>query len=298
MDPFASAADLLKHRSGRPLPFTPDHRPLEAGPLPSRSVAVDGSHAVLVDNGAVWVVAVSAAAVPWNPDSPPPMPCEPAVHAAVPADAPQQVADAYAPLGLEPPRVRSAEAYAEALRDLAELQAARDALEGMGGDDLLLVDGALENLAPGARRLADRLLEKGEATGVPVAGVAKRSRLDSGGVPLVSTLHARGPPGAWSVAVPDYRLAHVARLHPDAPHAFRVDATDAGSLSALVPLARDVVYLGYPYPLAVAHNTVALTGHRVHDLRSRLVEAVRVQAGPEAFRLLEDFHAVLDRNVP
>lgn len=298
MDPFASAAELLRQRSGRDLPFEPDFRPLEATAPPARTVAVDGSHAVLVDNGAVWVVAVAAAAVRWSPDGPPPMPVEPTVHATVPGEAAQQVADAYAPLGLEPPRVGSAEAYAEALRDLAELRAARDALETMGPEDLLLVDGALENLAPAARRSAERLLEKADATGVPVAGVAKRSRLDSGGVPLVSTLHARGPAGAWAVPVPDYRLAHVARLHPDAPHAFRVDTTDPEGLDRLVPLARDAVYLGYPYPLAVAHNTVALTGARVQDLRGRLVEAVRVHAGPEAFRLLEDFHAVLDRNVP
>ncbi|MEA3136941.1 MAG: hypothetical protein QOC71_1222, partial [Thermoplasmata archaeon] len=105
---------------------------------------------------------------------------------------------------------------------------------------------------------------------------------------------ARGVAGPWSVeAEPG---VHVAKLHRASQHAFRIDA-DADVLPLLASLSNDAAYTGYPYPLAVAHNRVALTGAHVRDLKARLDLELR-RKGAVAAGLARDFHAVLDANVP
>lgn len=291
------AATLLGERSRRGLSYEPEFRT-----LPSReaaaTAAVDGSHAVLVDNGAVWVVAVRAAAVSWpgRPAGEQPV----MVHASVPDEAREDLRMRYGQRGLAgPAHVRSAEAYAEGLRALAEATAARLALPDLPSGSLLLLDGALHGLPPDADVLVRPVLERAGEQGVHVVGVAKRSRLHAAGVPIVPAVHRRGAAraDAWSSPVPDLPHVHVARLHPRAPFSYRVDGTDE-ALAMLPPLCRDAVYLGYPYPLALAHNAVALTAAHVEETRHRLRDAVRDAGGAEALALLEDPHAMLDLNVP
>jgi hypothetical protein len=269
-----------------PARFVPLALPTEPGPSPV--VAVDGSHAVLADNGAVWVVATRCAATPWpGPSSP----AEPELHAAPAASAQAQVDAAYARHGLEPPRTATALAWAEAWRALREHEAALRAIAAAPAGTLLLVDGALTGMPPLPQAMADRIQTTALRHGLRIVGVSKRSALSA-----VVPLHAAGQSGPWHVEVEPG--VHVARLHALAPHAFRVDAQDPAWVATLVPLARDAAYVGYPYPLAVAHNRVALTGGAVAELKARLAMVARSEAGPAAARLLADFHETLDRNVP
>ncbi len=301
---LAAAAERLVRHSRQELPFTPDCRQLTATGAIEPTAAVDGSHAILVDNGAAWVVAVRAAATRWP--GPPAPEAPPHIIACAPDEAADIVGDQYAALGLEPPsRVRSAEALAEALRAAAETRAARAALRQTPPSGLLLWDGALELPAgaPGhAQAAATDIINRCDAAGIRLAGVAKRSAHAIDGVPIVAALHRWGrnhrQGQAWAVPLPDMAMAHVARLHPQAPFAYRVDTRDPEVLDALVPLSRDAVYLGYPYPLAVAHNAVALTAGHTADLRDRLTAAVRAHGGADAVELLRDPHEMLDRNIP
>lgn len=292
---FAAAARALAEAARRPLPFVPHYAPLVARP-PGATLAVDGSSAVLVDNGSVWVVAHRALLVDW----PGPRPLE--VPATITATTPKEADDVLRALyaeghGLEPPRVRSAEQFADALRSLLEWECSLAAIHRAGRGGLVLLDGALRDLPEGPQRMANRLLEEAAKAGVELIAVAKRSGI-AAGIPLVPALGRDGPPGAWAVAVPERLGTWVARLHASAPSAFRVDAASLEVLGRLLPLANDAVYCGYPYPLALAHNLVALTASRVADLQAGLATEVRRQAGPEASRLVADFHDVLDRNVP
>lgn len=275
-----------------------EFRPI--APAPSTAVppcaAVDGSSAVLVDNGSAWVVAFRAVAVPW----PGPRPAEPAtqVAAALPQEAQGQADRAYAHAGLPSPAVRTADAFADALRTLAEHQAAMAAVASLPAGGLLLVDGALDGLPAEADAVMARLAEACRVRGVRLAGVAKRSGIEGSGVPLVPALlaeaAARGLTGPWAV---EAGLAvHVAKLHRASPHAFRVDGP-ADLLPLLAAMADDAVYAGYPYPLAKAHNLVALTGAHVRDLQARL-DLELLRRGQAAVQLARDFHAVLDANVP
>lgn len=288
MADFTEAASVLATQTNKPLSFEPDYQPIEPS-SPAKACAVDGSHAILVDNGAAWVVAVRADFVTW-PGRPVETP--PKVYAATPAEAQASVAARYEAHGLPTPNVLSCEQFAEAHRDISELEAVLAALRTK--PDLLLVDGALEHVSKSAQPLADHIKIRAQEAGVPVVGVSKRSRLHDDGLPLVTALMRADPGGTWSVPVPDYQDTVVAKLHPRAPHAFRID----GDPAPVVPLCKDAVYLGYPYPLALAHNHVCITATEAHQLRAQLVSEVQLHAGPTAYKLLADFHETLDRNVP
>lgn len=295
MQGLAHAADLLAQRTASPSQPV-EFRPVAVAPEPPRCVAVDGSSAVLVDNGSAWVVAVRAVAVPWPGPAPAAEP-QPEVIATLPGDA-QALADAaFARHGLAGPAIHSADGLADALRSIAELEASLAAVANLPPRGLLLVDGALVGLPPTPDAVAARLREACKARGVRIAGIAKRSGIERGSVPLIPALiaqaTARGLAGPWSVeAEPG---VHIAKLHAAAQHAFRIDAP-VDLLPELAALARDAVYTGYPYPLAVAHNKVALTGAHVRELKARLDLELRRRAGTSD--AIKDFHAVLDANVP
>ena len=293
MQGLSDAARLLAQRVGSPSQPV-EFRPLAGAPEPPRCVAVDGSSAVLVDNGTAWVVAFRAAALAW-PGEPQPEP-HPQVVATLPSEAQALVAQRFARLGLPEPAVRTADALADALRSLAELEAALAAVAEMPPRGILLVDGALAGLPPTPAALAARLAEACRARGVRLAGIAKRSGLERGSLPLIPALiaqaAAKGVAGPWSVeAEPG---VHIAKLHAAAQHAFRIDGP-ADLLPDLAALARDAVYTGYPYPLALAHNRVALTGPHVRELKAALDLELRKRGAAPAGA---DFHAVLDANVP
>lgn len=285
---FNAATEVLLAQSNRKLSFKPDFRQLQSK-LVAKVAAVDGSNATLVDNGAAWIVAVRADYIIWPGR---PVEKQADVYAATPADARDSVAVRYEAHGLPVPNVLTCEQFAEAHRDISELESALAALKQ--SPNLLLVDGALEHVAKSAQPIADHIKVRANEAGVPVVGVSKRSRLHDGGLPLVTALMQDDPGGVWSVAVPDYADTVIAKLHARAPHAFRID----GDPAPLVDLARDAVYLGYPYPLAVAHNHACITSAEAHQLRAQMVNEVRAKAGPTAYKLLEDFHETLDRNVP
>ncbi len=251
--------------------------------LPPPTLAVDGSHAVLVDNGAYWVVAVRAA----HSDAL----AETMVFGTRAADAEADVQRSYAERGLGAPPVRSADAFAEAHRALAELDAATEATRVLPEGGLLLIDGALAQLPDAPQAIADRVLDRAMASGVHLAGISKRSGLSHDGVPMLPALARQGPPSCWWSPLPGH-TAIATRLHPAARHVFRVDA-ETSVLPWLAHWSRDAVYRGYPYPLAKAHNGVAIT--RVEA--RRLAEHVRNFVGPDA-SAFDDFHAVLDRNAP
>jgi hypothetical protein len=155
---------------------------------------------------------------------------------------------------------------------------------------LLLLDGALRGVPPHAAALVQRVREAADAAHVRLVGVSKRSAH-----PGLEAFVRDPPPGAWAAGLEPGVFA--ARLHAAAPHVFRVDADTVEDVAQLLDGSRDAAYLGYPYLLAKAHNTVAITASETAGLRARLEAAVR-REGPHAWQALRDFHHVLDRNVP
>src|SRR5919201_7069584 len=71
----------------------------------------------------------------------------------------------------------------------------------------------------------------------------------------------------------------VAHLAPTAPHAFRVDVARGPApadevLARIVGACDDPAFVGYPYPLARAHQAARVTGYDVVDLRRAFRDAL------------------------
>jgi hypothetical protein len=95
----------------------------------------------------------------------------------------------------------------------------------------------------------------------------------------------------------------VSHLAPTAPHAFRVDVArgpgpSEDALARLAGAAGDPAFVGYPYPLARAHQAARVSGYAVVDLRRAFREALsgRGMAEDDIETLFQDFHEVLNRS--
>ena len=97
----------------------------------------------------------------------------------------------------------------------------------------------------------------------------------------------------------DFFVAHLA---PTAPFAFRVDVA-RGPLEPREVLGRlagcsgDPAFVGYPYPLARAHQAARVTGYAVVDLRRSFRHTLSRSGMREddIEVLFQDFHEVLNR---
>lgn len=204
----------------------------------------------------------------------------------------------------------------DALREWGEWREIHRTVSQADRGDLVLVDGSLHGgpLVPSGvvSAVHGQALERG----VSLAGVVKRSTLFWGrNAPLVALLKRRAESelgqATWSTRIssdPVFGRLYVgeifvAQLAPTAAHAFRVDVARGDGppeevLGRLASLSRDPAFVGYPYPLARAHQAARVTGYGVADLRRAFRDAlVRHGMSPEEVEgLLQDFHEVLNRS--
>jgi hypothetical protein len=202
------------------------------------------------------------------------------------------------------------------LRECAEWAEVRRTVREAEPGDLVLVDGSLHG-GPYVRAdyVTDTHREAVER-GVALAGVVKASTLFWGrNAPLVTLLKRRGDrelgPVTWAARIstdPSFARLYVgeinvAHLAPTAPHAFRVDvargpAAPEEVLARLAGCALDPAFVGYPYPLARAHQAARVSGYAVADLRRAFREALTRLGLPEEDieTLFQDFHEVLNRS--
>ncbi|MGH2722912.1 MAG: DNA double-strand break repair nuclease NurA [Actinomycetota bacterium] len=202
------------------------------------------------------------------------------------------------------------------LRECAEWQEVRRTVRQADPGDAVLVDGSLHGgpLIPGGfvRRVHQEAVERG----VSLAGVVKASTLFWGrNAPLVGLLKRRGdrelggvPWAALISTDPAFGRLYpgdifVAHLAPTAPHAFRVDVARGPAeadevLARLAGAADDPAFVGYPYPLARAHQATRVSGYAVADLRRSFRDALsrRGMAEDDIETLFQDFHEVLNRS--
>jgi hypothetical protein len=218
--------------------------------------------------------------------------------------------------GTEPERLPELPRPLDALREWAEWsEVARTVREANAGD-IVLVDGSLHGGPVVPPAVVRAIHEEATGRGVALAGVVKASTLFWGrNAPLVTLLKRRGDrelgKTTWSSRIStDPRFARlyvgeifVAHLAPTAPHAFRVDVA-RGPLEAQEVLARlagastDPAFVGYPYPLARAHQAARVSGYAVVDLRRGFRGALsRHGLSEEDIEVLfQDFHEVLNRS--
>ncbi|HEX6261389.1 MAG TPA: DNA double-strand break repair nuclease NurA [Actinomycetota bacterium] len=280
--------------------------------------AVDGGSCTLADGRSFQVVGTRAARVRFREGrtdlvETPPL----SVRAVSPAEMRRIGRDALTELcGREPERLPEMPRPVDALREWGEWAEVRRTVSEASGGDLVLVDGSLHGGPLVPPEVVRAVHEDAVQRGVSLAGVVKASTLFWGrNAPLVTLLKRRGDrelgPVPWAARIstdPVFGRLYVgeifvAHLAGTAPHAFRVDVA-RGPLEPLEVLARlagvadDPAFVGYPYPLARAHQAARVAGYSVADLRRELRGALAVAGMSEddVEVLFQDFHEVLNRS--
>jgi hypothetical protein len=217
--------------------------------------------------------------------------------------------------GSEPERLPDLPRPVDALREWAEWHEVGRTIREAEPGDLVLVDGSLHGGPLVPQQVVRRVHEEAVARRVSLAGVVKSSTLYWGrNAPLVTLLKRRGDrelgDARWSAKIstdPVFGRLYVgdifvAHLAPTATYAFRVDVARGVEpaeevLGRLAWLADDPAFVGYPYPLARAHQAARVTGYDVADIRRAFREALsRGGMGEDDVELLfQDFHEVLNR---
>lgn len=174
-------------------------------------------------------------------------------------------------------------AMAGVYRSFLEWMLAEKKIRELGGGTVVR-DGTLQTSFSGEAAFSQKAFATAREKGVNLCALAKTSSLlTTNGMPLVEAVHRIAPNGAWfyhPVAKnehPDHQAEiFVCKLHAQSKYAFRFELLRGqelgNSLEALAFQARDPVFLGYPYCLAVADSQARVTGEEASVARS-LVEA-------------------------
>lgn len=288
--------------------------PIEAGTV----WAIDGGSSVLADGRSFQVVAYRASRVRFRGSATDLVDSPPLTVRAVSREAiAALVRAALTELpGADPEAILDLPRPVDALREWGEwVEVTRTIREALPGD-LVLVDGSLHGgplVPPGAVRAVH---EEATSRGVSLAGVVKASTLFWGRhAPLVPLMKRRGDrelgavPWAARISVDPVfaRLyvgdIYIAHLAPTGPYAFRVDVAGGPVvaeeiLGRLAGASVDPAFVGYPYPLARAHQAARVTGYHVADLRREFRQALsRRGMGEDDIEVLfQDFHEILNRS--
>ncbi|MEX2457872.1 MAG: DNA double-strand break repair nuclease NurA [Actinomycetota bacterium] len=218
--------------------------------------------------------------------------------------------------GTEPEKLPELPRPVDALREWAEWAMVRRTIRDAEPGDLVLVDGSLHGGPLVPPEVVRSVHAEAVERGVSLAGVVKASTLFWGrNAPLVTLLKRRGdrelPRRCWATRIsedPTFGRFYVgdifvAHLAPTAPHAFRVDvargeAPAAEVLARLAGCGDDPAFVGYPYPLARAHQAARVSGYAVADLRRTFREALTRHglAHDDIELLFQDFHEILNRS--
>lgn len=294
-----------------------DLAPLSPTP-PGTVWAIDGGSCLLADGRSFQVAGYRAARVRFRDGGTDLVETPPLrVRAVSGSEADRIAREALTELcGTEPERVPDLPRPVDALREWAEWAEIRRTVREAAPGDLVLADGSLHGgpLVPPevVRGVHREALERD----VALAGVVKASTLFWGrNAPLVTLLKRRGDgelgPVPWAARIstdPVFGRLYVgeifvAHLAGTAPHAFRVDvargpAPPEAVLGRLAGAADDPAFVGYPYPLARAHQAARVTGYAVADLRRGFRDALSREGMSEDDLevLFQDFHEVLNRS--
>jgi hypothetical protein len=279
--------------------------------------AVDGGSTVLADGRSFQVAATRAARVRLQGGVTDLVQSPPLEVRALSHDEMQRIARRVLTelSGTEPERLPEMPRPVDALREWSEwAQVGRTVREAEPGD-LVLVDGSLHGGPLVPAEVVRRVHDDAVARGVSLVGVVKASTLFWGrNAPLVTLLKRRGDRElgrtGWAARIStDPRFGRlyvgeifVAHLAPTAAFAFRVDvargtAEPEAVLARLAGCSGDPAFVGYPYPLARAHQAARVTGYAVADLRRSFRNALTRSGMSEddVEVLFQDFHEVLNR---
>jgi hypothetical protein len=222
--------------------------------------------------------------------------------------------------GEEPSGAPGIEKMLDRLRLFSEWKLAQELLDELNQGDMLLIDGSLKASIAPPYNFFMQITQKAKEKGVHLVGVSKTSTLYWGDrsplIPAVVKIGERFCPHCkWFCQIsadelrtksPSYfGTIYVAKLKASSDFAFRVDVNRFDQVdpnvvfSFLSNLSGDPAFLGYPYPLAAAHNLARITAVEVEDIRYRL-QSKALEKGISTADwdlLFTDFHEVLNADL-
>ena len=222
--------------------------------------------------------------------------------------------------GEEPSEAPGIEKMLDRLRLFSEWKLAQELLEELNEGDMLLIDGSLKASIAPPHNFFLTITQKAKEKGVHLVGVSKISTLYWGDrsplIPAVVRIGERFcPKSRWFCQISAHELhtkspsyfgtIYVARLKASSDFAFRIDVNRFDQVdpkvvfSFLSELSGDPAFLGYPYPLAAAHNLARITKGEVEDIRYRL-QSRALEKGISTADwdlLFTDFHEVLNADL-
>jgi hypothetical protein len=278
--------------------------------------AIDGGSSVLADGRSFQVAAYRAARVRFSEETTDLVEAPPLRVRALSADEMSRIVAEHEGVTDPARQTREITRPVDFLRECTEWTTVRKTVAAAGAGDLVLVDGSLHGGPYVSAEFVRETHREAVDRGVSLAGVVKASTLFWGrNAPLVTLLKRRGDrergPEPWAARIstdPSFARLYVgdifvAHLAPTAPHAFRVDvargpAPASEVLGRLAGCAGDPAFVGYPYPLARAHQAARVSGYAVADLRRAFRSALSRQgmAEDDIETLFQDFHEVLNRS--
>jgi hypothetical protein len=223
-------------------------------------------------------------------------------------------------VGQAPNEVPEIEKILDRLRLFAEWGLVRELLKKLEKGDMILVDGSLRaSIVPPYELLLD-VTQEAKDKNICLVGVTKTSTLYWGKksplIPMVvKTSEKFCPKSKWFCRLSDVDLAlknpnwfgtiYVSKLKASSDYAFRVDInrldqTEPGRIFSWISyLSSDPAFLGYPYPLAAAHNRARIMGSEIEDIKYRLqTKALEKGISSADWDLLfRDFHEVLNADL-
>ncbi|MHC4753306.1 MAG: DNA double-strand break repair nuclease NurA [Planctomycetota bacterium] len=203
------------------------------------------------------------------------------------------------------------------LRTFEEWSVAKQLIDQLEKDDIILVDGSLKASINKLDILFQYIMTRALEKGIHFVGVSKRSTLRFNHAPLIRYVKRKGdelfsPNQTWYCEIPDEKGHHqmfgkryIVKFHPKSLFVFRTDInrlddTPPGDVFAkIAQYCSDATYLGYPYPLAHIHNKVVINRPIIEDINYRL-ESIALEHGVSQSNwddLFEDFHRILDKNL-
>jgi hypothetical protein len=280
--------------------------------------AVDGGSSVIADGRSFQVAACRAARVRFSGGATDVVESPPLSVRALSRDEMRRIyLEELEAMGIAPPAdIPEVPRPVDFLREAAEWQTVRRTVDEASPGDIVLVDGSLHGGPLIPPDLVRRTHAEAMERGVLLAGVVKASTLFWGrNAPLVTLLKRRGDREldrtTWVTRIstdPTFARLYlgdifVAHLAPTAAHAFRVDVARGPEdprevLARLAGCSGDPAFVGYPYPLARAHQAARVSGYAAADLRRAFRGALSYRGMPEddIETLFQDFHEVLNRS--
>lgn len=223
-------------------------------------------------------------------------------------------------VGEEPSEAPGIEKMLDRLRLFSEWRLAQELMNELNEGDMLLIDGSLKaSIAPPYNFLS-KISQRANKKSIHLVGVSKTSTLYWGDrsplIPAVVKIGERFCPNSkWfcqlsadelhTKSLSYFGTIYVAKLKASSDFAFRVDVNRFDPVdpnvifSFLSNLSSDPAFLGYPYPLAAAHNLCRITTGEVEDIRYRL-QSKALEEGISTADwdlLFTDFHEVLNADL-